>query len=103
MRVNDESGIAVIEVSDVSGQKTIEVERVRPEATMGELVDRLLAELELSREDSNGRALTYRARLEREGRHLNAAERVGDVLQSGDRLVLQPNIHAGGPPLRTRA
>jgi hypothetical protein len=39
--------------------------------------------------------LSYQARLEREGRHLNAAERIGDALERGDKLTLQPNIDAG--------
>ena len=29
------------------------------------------------------------------GRHLNAAERAGDALETGDKLMLQPNIDAG--------
>jgi hypothetical protein len=91
----NDSNIALLEVSDVSGQKTLEVESVPTDTTVGELIDRLLADLALTREDSNGRPLAYQARLEREGRHLHAAERVGDALQAGDRLVLQPNIDAG--------
>jgi hypothetical protein len=43
----------------------------------------------------SGRPLTYHARLEREGRHLHASERVGDAVQNGDKVVLQPNIDAG--------
>jgi hypothetical protein len=39
--------------------------------------------------------LSYQALLEREGRHLHAAERVSDVLEPQDRIVLQPNIDAG--------
>jgi hypothetical protein len=100
MRFDDDGAIAVLEVSDVSGQKTLDLENVSAGRTVGELVDQLLAELALVREDTNGRPLTYRARLEREGRHLNAAERLGDALRSGDRLVLQPNIDAGGAKSR---
>ena len=91
----NDPNIALLEVSDVSGQRTLEVEDVPTDTTVGELIDRLLADLALTREDTNGRQLTYQARLEREGRHLHAAERVGDALQTGDRLVLQPNIDAG--------
>jgi len=100
MTQSSEGSIAVLEVSDVTGQRSVDIEGVDGEATVGELVDRLLADLELTRDDTEGRPITYRARLEREGRHLHAAERVGDALQSGDRLVLQPNIDAGAPEAR---
>ncbi|MGE0553219.1 MAG: hypothetical protein AB7R55_07295 [Gemmatimonadales bacterium] len=92
-----EGPIALLEVSDVTGQRAVDIEEVDGDATVGELVDRLLADLELTRDDADGRPITYRARLEREGRHLHAAERVADALRTGDRLVLQPNIDAGGP------
>lgn len=96
MRFDEGQGIQLLEVSDVSGQKRMTVDEYGAGATVGELVERLLAEMDLMREDGDGRPLTYHARLEREGRHLHASERVGDALQSGDRLVLQPNIDAGG-------
>jgi hypothetical protein len=89
-------GIAVLEVSDVSGQKAATVSDVPPDVSVGDLVDQLLEELALTRNDASGRPLTYHARLDREGRHLLSSERVGEALQSGDRLVLQPNIDAGG-------
>lgn len=91
-----ESSIALLEVTDVSGQKGATVSDIPPDASIGELVDHLLAELKLTRNDASGRPLTYHARLEREGRHLLASERAGEALLSGDRLVLQPNIDAGG-------
>lgn len=97
MMHDEAQGLTLLEVSDVSGQKRMRMDAYEPDATVGELVERLLTELQLTREDTGGRLLTYRARLEREGRHLNAAERVGDALQPGDRIVLQPNIDAGGP------
>ena len=96
MSFDETGGIAVLEVSDVSGQKTATVTDVPSDASVGELVEQLLAELQLTRNDSSGRPLTYQARLDREGRHLLASERVGDALHAGDRLVLQPNIDAGG-------
>jgi len=46
--------------------------------------------------DVSGRPLTYHALHEQAGRHLNSSERVIDVLKTGDRIVLQPNIDAGG-------
>jgi len=96
MQSHDSQGIGLLEVSDVSGQKGMTVSDVPTEASVGELVEQLLAEMQLTREDVSGRPLTYHARLEREGRHLHGSERVGDALQTGDRLVLQPNIDAGG-------
>ena len=96
MPFTEESAIGLLEVSDVSGQKTATVSDLPPDASIGELVDQLLEELRLTRNDTSGRPLTYQARLDREGRHLLASERAGDALRSGDRLVLQPNIDAGG-------
>jgi hypothetical protein len=84
-----------IKVSDVSGQKKSNVSNVPTDATVGELIQGLLAQMNLPKNDVTGRPLTYHARLEREGRHLHASERIGDALQPGDDLVLQPNIDAG--------
>lgn len=79
---------------DATGQNASRVSS-DVDATVGELVADLLAEMELPKNDPTGRALTYHARLEREGRHLHAAERVGDALEEDDKLVLVPNIQAG--------
>jgi len=95
-------GIGLLEVSDVSGQKTASVSDVPSDATIGELVESLLSEMNLTQNDVSGRPLNYHARLEREGRHLHASELVGEVLQAGDRLVLQPNIDAGRGPAPSR-
>jgi len=73
MGTPQELGIG-LQVSDVSGQ---------------------LSQMNLPQNDVGGRPLTYHARLEREGRHLHASERVGDAVQAGDKVVLQPNIDAG--------
>jgi len=84
-----------LQATDVSGQKMVNVKGVPPDSTVGELIQGLLAQMSLPPNDVSGRPLTYHARLEREGRHLHAAERVGDALQTGDQVVLQPNIDAG--------
>ena len=90
------TGIA-LQVSDVSGQKVVNVTNVPGESTVGELVQSLLAKMQLPKNDVGGQPLTYHALLEREGRHLHASESLRDALQpSGDRVVLQPNIDAGG-------
>jgi hypothetical protein len=83
-------------VSDVSGQKKVKASAVPKRATVSELVHGLLARMRLPRNDVGGRPLTYRARLEREGRHLHPHEQIGEVLRDEDELVLQPNIDAGG-------
>jgi hypothetical protein len=87
-------GIAV-QVSDVSGQKTFKVNDVPADANVGELIQGMLSQMNLPQNDVSGHPLTYHARLEREGRHLHASERVGEALQTGDHVVLQPNIDAG--------
>ncbi len=84
-----------LEVSDVSRQKVRAVSNVPVASTVGELVDALLDELKLPHNDADGRSLTYHALLPREGRHLQAVERVGDALETGDTIVLQPNVDAG--------
>ena len=84
-----------LEASDVSGQKTVCVSGLAADASIGELVQGLLAEMQLPQNDVAGNPVTYHARLEREGRHLHASERAGDVVQPGDRVVLPPNINAG--------
>jgi hypothetical protein len=84
-----------LSVLDVSGQRKRNVSNVPEDSTVGELVQGLLSQMDLPHNDASGRPLTYHARLEREGRHLLASERVGDALQTGDELVLQPNIDAG--------
>ena len=84
-----------LQISDVSGQKMANVSNVPPDATVGELIQGLLSQMSLPQNDVGGHPLTYHARLEREGRHLHATEIVGEALQTGDKVVLQPNIDAG--------
>lgn len=84
-----------LEISDVSGQKVFSVANAPTGNTVGELVQEMLGKMNLPRNDASGAPLTYQARSEREGRHLNASERIGDALEPGDRLTLQPNIDAG--------
>ncbi len=85
-----------IRVSDVSGQNQVLVDEIPSDTTIGEFLEELVPRMKLPRKDSGGRPLTYHARLEREGRHLNRSERVSESLQESDRLTLQPNIDAGG-------
>ncbi len=84
-----------LQVHDASRQKRLTVEEVPHDATVGEVVQSLLAELGLPVEDADGRPLSYQALLEREQRHVHATERVGDALLPNDSLTLHPNIQAG--------
>jgi hypothetical protein len=85
-----------LNVSDVSGQRAVRASAVPTSGTVRELVQGLLARMRLPRNDVSGRPLNYRARLEREGRHLHGHEQIGEALRDQDALVLQPNIDAGG-------
>jgi hypothetical protein len=84
-----------LEISDVSGQKVFSVSNAPAANTVGELIREVLGHMNLPRNDAGGAPLTYQARLEREGRHLHASERIGDALERHDRLTLQPNVDAG--------
>lgn len=84
-----------LHASDVSGQNTARVPGVAGDATVGELVQGLLSQMNLPQNDSEGRPLNYQARLDREGRHLHSSETVGEALQNDDKIVLQPHIQAG--------
>jgi hypothetical protein len=94
MKLQKEKGIR-ISASDVTAQNQVVVDDLPTDFTIEQALDGLVPRMQLPRTDSTGRPLTYHARLEREGRHLNRAERVGEALQPNDRIVLQPNIDAG--------
>ena len=83
-----------IRASDVTGQRSMPARAPR-QGTIHELVQRLIGEMGLKSKDADGNPYAYRARLEREGRHLNASEVIGEVLRTDDHLVLQPNVDAG--------
>jgi hypothetical protein len=82
--------------TDVSEQKNVEVDDVPTDAMVSEVLDALVRQMDLPRNDSEGRPLVYQALHTREGRNLRADEKVGEALSTGDRVVLQPNIDAGG-------
>jgi hypothetical protein len=84
-----------LQASDVSNQTVARVGDVPTDFTVGELIQGLLSQMNLPRNDAAGRPLTYHGLLEREGRHLHASETVGEALQDRDRIVLQPEISAG--------
>ena len=80
---------------DVSRQKKVRVSDISGDSTVRELVRGLLKRMRLVDKDTNGRPIDYRARLEREGRHLHDSELVSDALHPDDEIVLQPKINAG--------
>jgi len=80
---------------DVTKQKKMRVSKVSGDSTVRELVQGLLAKMRLVDKDMSGHPIEYRARLEREGRHLHDSELVGDALLPDDEIVLQPKINAG--------
>jgi hypothetical protein len=82
-------------VSDVTQQKSARVLDVPLDATVGEVIQRSLDRLRLAQHDSEGRSVTWQARLDREGRRLHSTEAVGTALLPGDCLTLEPNIDAG--------
>ena len=84
-----------LEVSDVTGQKLVRARGVEPDASVGELIRGVLSRMGLPLRSDNGEPFSYQARLEREGRHLNSTEKVGEALQDLDKIVLQPNVDAG--------
>ncbi len=89
-----------LEATDVSQQRIRRISNVQPEATVREIIEPLLLQMNLPQNDPEGRPVTYQALLEREGRHLQNWERIGDAVKSGDRVVLQPSIDAGGRQLQ---
>jgi hypothetical protein len=84
------------EVSDVTGQKVLAVSSVPSGTTVADLVRGLITRMRLPASDTSGRPLTYHARSDREGRHLLSGEQVAHAIHPGDRIVLQPNVDAGG-------
>lgn len=82
------------QVSDITGQKVFTASDVPPDSTVGEMIGTLLPRIGFVQR-ANGEQVAYRARLDREGRHLNASERVSDAIQPDDRIVLAPTIEAG--------
>jgi hypothetical protein len=85
-----------IEATDVTGQKSYRVDNIPDDASVRELVRELQSKMNMPPNDVHGRPLSYHALHESEGRHLNGSEKVAEVLRSGDRVILQPNIDAGG-------
>jgi hypothetical protein len=66
---------------------------VPADATVGEFMAGLVAELRLPANDSQGRPLSYAARAN--GESLLESDRIGDVLKEDDAVTLTQNVTAG--------
>jgi len=95
MIAETEQSSVALRARDVSRQRCVTLTGVDRELSVGELVRGLVPRMRLPRSDAQGRPLTYHVRLDREGRHLNFSERVGESLQDQDELTIQPYISAG--------
>lgn len=84
-----------LRAQDVTGQKKVRVSGVAHDSTVRELIQGLRERMHLVGTDVHGNPLEYRARLDREGRHLHDSELVRDALEPDDEIVLQPKINAG--------
>ena len=82
-------------ISDVSRQKKAMIREVPVDSTVTDLVDQVVPQVGLPRNDVAGRPLVYKAWRERGGMQFRGDELVIDVFQPEDRAVLQPNIEAG--------
>ncbi len=83
-----------VRVTDASRQNLFLARDISPDSTVGELITSLPSRMGLV-DKANSKPIAYTARLDGEGRQLNASERVGDVLREDDRLTMAPSIDAG--------
>jgi hypothetical protein len=84
-----------IEALDVTGQRAHMYRSEDPDTSIAQMVEDLVAEMDLPVHDAEGGVTAYQARRERDGRALNAAEKVRDTVVSGDRVFIEPDISAG--------
>ena len=85
-----------VRATDTTAQKAVVVSDIALDLSIGELIQGLLPRMAMQRKDSSGRALEYGALSPRLGRHLRPSERVEEVLEEDDEIVLTPSIEAGG-------
>ena len=83
-----------LHVADMSGQREYVARNVSKDASWGETMGSILANMALPKNTPAGPS-AWSAHLERESRHLHASEIVGDALVDGDKVVLQPEVNAG--------
>ena len=84
-----------IEASDMHRQRRIKA-KLPPDGLVGEAVPEIANRLGLSTDDPvTGGRQTYQAYLERTNQHLGNSDRVSEVLQPDDRVVLHAEATAG--------
>ena len=84
-----------LHLQDATGQREFVARDVPMDASWGETLKSIVANMNLP---SNTPA-EWQGKLEREGRHIHSTEIVGDALEEGDRIVLQPKAEAGRAPI----
>lgn len=82
------------EVRDVSGQHSATVNDCPEDAAVSEVIPALLALMSLPQNDLSG-PISHSLRRDSDGALLHDADVVGEVVQPGGRLVLQPSVDAG--------
>ena len=82
-------------VGDMHGQRRFRISGLPRGSTVAEMIAGVIGPMGLPRNDSEGRPLTYKARLTREGRHLRAQEAIHEALREGDEISMHPNVDAG--------
>lgn len=87
-----------LELSDM--RKSFKLQGVPSTATVGELITDAVKKMKMQSRDENGSPISYKVRLDREGRHLNNSEMLGDVCKDDDRLEFEPDIEAGFPSIK---
>ncbi|MCC6472405.1 MAG: MoaD/ThiS family protein [Burkholderiales bacterium] len=80
---------------DATGQRRFCVKELPGDTTVQELLQRLVPSMGLPAEDSTGAPQAFHAFLERDGRHLQSSETVGEALRENDEIVLHPDVQAG--------
>ncbi len=91
--MNDQKTIT-LRVQDMSGQREFMARGVPKDASWGEIMPSILDNMSLPKNNPTGPNV-WLGHLEREGRHIHTSEIVGDSLQDGDKVVLQPEVNAG--------
>ena len=81
--------------SDATGQRKFTVRDLPGDTTVQELLQGLVPRMGLARGRSTGAPQAFHAFLERDGRHLQSSETVGEVLRDQDEIVLHPDVQAG--------
>lgn len=80
-----------LHLQDATGQREFVARGVPKDASWGEALKSIVTNMNLPPNTPT----EWHGKLEREGRHLHSSETVGDALEDGDHIVLQPKTEAG--------